>query len=109
VDAAIARYGASMRSSTTRDTRRREDLRCNSRNEDWRTGFDLLFLNVVRVARLGDAPALARGTGLHRETCHRSVQYEPAGRFPSLRARASALGAYVKLYSERYRERRRCE
>jgi len=100
VDAAIARYGCIDAVVNNTGHAPKGDL-LQLTDEDWRTGFDLLFLNVVRVARLVTPLLLARGTGsIVNVSSFGAV--EPSGRFPVSSAARAALGAYVKLYSERY-------
>jgi len=100
VDAAIARYGRIDAVVNNTGHAPKGDL-LQLTDEDWRTGFDLLFLNVVRVARLVTPLLLARGTGsIVNVSSFGAV--EPSGRFPVSSAARAALGAYVKLYSERY-------
>jgi NAD(P)-dependent dehydrogenase (short-subunit alcohol dehydrogenase family) len=100
VDAAVARYGRIDAVVNNTGHAPKGDL-LQLTDEDWRTGFDLLFLNVVRIARLVTPLLLARGAGsIVNVSSFGAV--EPSGRFPVSSAARAALGAYVKLYSERY-------
>ena len=70
-------------------------------DNDWRAGFDLLFLNVARVARLVTPALLERKSGsIVNISAFGAV--EPSLRFPVSSAMRAALGAYAKLYSQRY-------
>jgi NAD(P)-dependent dehydrogenase (short-subunit alcohol dehydrogenase family) len=70
-------------------------------DEDWHGHLDLLFLNVVRMAKLV--------TPIMAEQAHGSIinisaadAYEPDLRFPLGSTYRAALGAWTKLYSDRY-------
>lgn len=65
-------------------------------------GFDLLFLNVVRVARLV-TPRLAQRPGsIVNVSTFGAV--EPSLSFPISSSLRAALGAYTKLFSQRHAE-----
>lgn len=70
-------------------------------DDDWRAGFDLLFLNVVRVARLVTPALLARGAGSVVNVSSFGA-VEPSLAFPVSSSLRAALGAYAKLFSQRY-------
>jgi NAD(P)-dependent dehydrogenase (short-subunit alcohol dehydrogenase family) len=68
---------------------------------DWQAGFDLLFLNVVRVARLVTPAMLAQGSGsVVNVSAFGAV--EPSLKFPVSSSVRAALGAYTRLFSQRY-------
>jgi NAD(P)-dependent dehydrogenase (short-subunit alcohol dehydrogenase family) len=70
-------------------------------DEAWQAGFDLLYMNVVRVARLVTPALLERKSGsIVNISAFGAV--EPSLRFPVSSAMRAALGAYAKLYSQRY-------
>ena len=100
VDAAVAHYGRIDAVVNNTGHAAKGDL-LQLTDEDWQKGFDLLFMNVVRVSRLVTPTLLARGAGsIVNVSSFAAV--EPSGRFPVSAAVRAALGAYVKLYSERY-------
>jgi NAD(P)-dependent dehydrogenase (short-subunit alcohol dehydrogenase family) len=70
-------------------------------DEAWQAGFDLLYLNVVRVARLATPALLARKAGAIVNISSFGA-VEPSLRFPVSSAMRAALGAYAKLYGQRY-------
>jgi NAD(P)-dependent dehydrogenase (short-subunit alcohol dehydrogenase family) len=70
-------------------------------DDDWQTGFDLLLLNVVRTARLVVPVMLTQGTGAFVNISAFGA-VEPSLRFPISSAVRAALGAYAKLFSQRY-------
>jgi NAD(P)-dependent dehydrogenase (short-subunit alcohol dehydrogenase family) len=70
-------------------------------DNDWRAGFDLLFLNVARVARLVTPALLARRSGLIVNVSAFGA-VEPSLTFPVSSYVRAALGAYAKLFSQRY-------
>ena len=100
VDAAVARYGRIDAVVNNTGHAPKGDL-LQLTDEDWRKGFDLLFLNVVRVARLVTPVLLTRGSGAIVNVSSFGA-VEPSGRFPVSSAARAAVGAYAKLYSERY-------
>src|SRR5262245_60709128 len=98
VDAAVARYGRIDAVVNNTGHAAKGDL-LQLTDEDWQKGFDLLFMNVVRVARLVTPVLLARGRGsIVNVSSFAAV--EPSGKFPISAAVRAALSAYVKLYSE---------
>ncbi len=68
---------------------------------DWHGGLDLVFLNVVRMARLVTPAMLRREDGaiVNISTC---FAREPSLRFPVSSALRAALGAFARMYAERY-------
>ena len=70
-------------------------------DDDWRNGFDMLLMNVVRMARLVTPPMLARRTGsIVNVSSFGAV--EPSLKFPISSALRAALGAYAKLFSQQF-------
>ena len=70
-------------------------------DDDWRAGFELLYLNVVRVARLVTPAMLAQRAGsVVNVSTFGAV--EPSLQFPVSSCVRAALGAYAKLFSQRY-------
>jgi NAD(P)-dependent dehydrogenase (short-subunit alcohol dehydrogenase family) len=70
-------------------------------DDDWQLGYELLFQNVVRVARLVTPSLLARRRGsIVNVSSFGAV--EPSLKFPVSSCVRAALGAYTKLYSQRY-------
>lgn len=68
---------------------------------EWREGFDLLLLNVIRMARLVTAPMIAQGGGAIVNVSSFAA-VEPSIRFPVSSALRAALSSFTKLYSDRY-------
>lgn len=67
---------------------------------DWHNGFNLLFLNVVRIARLVTPGMVIRKRGAFVNLSSFAAA-EPNLQFP-ISALRSALGSFSKLYSQRY-------
>lgn len=65
---------------------------------DWRTGFDMVVLNVVRAIRLV-APVMREGGGGAIVNLSSYAAFEPEADFPMSTLRA-ALGALTKLYAD---------
>ena len=70
-------------------------------DDDWHTGFDLAFLNTVRLARLV-TPAMERQGGGVIVNVSSFGAVEPSLDFPVSSAVRAGLGAFVKLYADRY-------
>jgi NAD(P)-dependent dehydrogenase (short-subunit alcohol dehydrogenase family) len=72
-------------------------------DDAWHEGLDLLLLNVVRMARLV-TPWMERqgGGGIVAVSTFGAV--EPSLSFPVSSALRAGLGAFVKLYADRYGE-----
>lgn len=99
-DAALGRYGRiDAVISNTGHAPKGELL--DLTDEDWQSGFELLYLNVVRIARIVTPAMLARGTGSFVNISSFGA-VEPSLRFPVSSALRAALGAYAKLFSQRY-------
>lgn len=70
-------------------------------DEDWRAGMDLVFLNVVRMARLTTPHLIEAGGGaVVNISTYAAVEPEPT--FPVSAAMRAALADFVKLYADRY-------
>jgi NAD(P)-dependent dehydrogenase (short-subunit alcohol dehydrogenase family) len=75
----------------------------NLSDDEWHAGLDLVFMNVVRMARLV-TPVMLRQEGgaiVNLSTC---FAYEPSLQFPVSSAFRAALGGFTKLYADRYAE-----
>jgi NAD(P)-dependent dehydrogenase (short-subunit alcohol dehydrogenase family) len=70
-------------------------------DEDWRCGLDLIFLSVSRLAKLITPHMLQSGGGaVVNISAYGAI--EPSLEFPVSSAMRAALGAYTKLYADRY-------
>ncbi len=70
-------------------------------DEEWYGGFDLVFLNTVRLARLVTPTMLDQGGGsIVNISTFGAI--EPSLSFPVSSALRSGLGAFVKMYADRY-------
>ena len=67
----------------------------------WHAGMDIALLNVVRIARLV-TPAMQTQGGGAIVNISTFAAFEPDLLFPISGAMRAALGAYAKLYSDRY-------
>ncbi|MEO1082664.1 MAG: SDR family oxidoreductase [Acidobacteriota bacterium] len=67
----------------------------------WHGGLDLVFLNVVRIARLVTPVMQRQGAG-SIVAISTFGAIEPSLKFPVSSALRSALGAFVKLYADRF-------
>ncbi len=72
-------------------------------DEDWRADLDLILLNVVRMARLVTPIMLSQGRG-SIVNISAADAYEPEQQFPIGSTYRAALGAWTKLYADRYAE-----
>jgi len=70
-------------------------------DEDWRTGLDLLFLNVVRLTRLVTPVMLKQGSGTWVNISS-TAAVEPSLEFPVSSALRAALENFMRLYCLRY-------
>ena len=68
---------------------------------DWRTGLDLLLLNVIRMARL-ITPVFQRQGGGAIVNISTFSAFEPSEAFPVSSTLRAALGGFAKLYADRY-------
>lgn len=69
--------------------------------EEWRSGFEMILLNVIRMAELVTPPMLAQGGGaiVNISTLY---AFEPNLGNPVSATLRAALGSYTKLYADRY-------
>ena len=70
-------------------------------DDAWHAGLDLVFLNVVRLARLVTPPMQSQGGG-SIVAISTFGAIEPSLAFPVSSALRSALGGFVKLYADRF-------
>lgn len=70
-------------------------------DDEWHAGLDLVFLNVVRTARLVTPAMLRQGGGAFVNVSTFSA-FEPSAAFPVSSSLRSALAGFAKLYSDRY-------
>jgi NAD(P)-dependent dehydrogenase (short-subunit alcohol dehydrogenase family) len=68
---------------------------------DWHAGLDLVLLNVVRMARLVTPHMERQGSGAFVNISTYAA-VEPASAFPVSSSLRAALGAFAKLYADRY-------
>ena len=69
--------------------------------EDWRAGVDLLLLSVIRMARLVTPVMEGQGSGAIVNISALAGK-EPDLRFPVSSVLRAGLGAFTKLYADRY-------
>ena len=72
-------------------------------DSDWIAGFDLVFLNVVRMARLV-APLMEKQGGGSIVNISTLGALEPSLSFPISSSIRAGLGAFTKLFADRYGE-----
>ncbi len=70
-------------------------------DHDWRRGVDLILLSVVRMARLV-TPVMERQGGGAIVNITTFSAFEPSLTFPVSSVLRAGIGAYTKLYSDRY-------
>jgi len=70
-------------------------------DEDWHSGMDLVFMNVVKLARVV-TPVLVKGGGGSIVNISTFAAYEPDPSFPVSVCIRAALGSYTKLYATEY-------
>jgi len=68
-------------------------------DEQWHTGFDTYFMNVVRAARLVAPIMIARNKGAIVNISTAWVD-EPASMFPTSAVARAGLAAYTKLFAD---------
>jgi len=68
---------------------------------DWHAGLDLVLLNVVRMARLVTPHMERQGSGAFVNISTYAA-VEPESAFPVSSSLRAALGAFAKLYADRY-------
>lgn len=103
VDAALSRYGRIDAVVNNTGHAAKGDL-LDLTDDQWKAGFDLLFLNVARVARVARlvTPAMLaqkKGSIVNLSSFGAA---EPSLRFPVSSALPAALGAYGKMFSQKY-------
>ena len=70
-------------------------------DEDWRTGTDLVLMNVVRMARIV-TPIMQKQGGGSIINISTFAAFEPSLSFPISSVMRTALASYTKLYSQEY-------
>jgi NAD(P)-dependent dehydrogenase (short-subunit alcohol dehydrogenase family) len=70
-------------------------------DEDWHLGFDLVMMNVVRLARLV-TPIMQKQGGGVIVNISTYAAFEPELGFPVSSSLRAALGSFTKLYADRY-------
>jgi NAD(P)-dependent dehydrogenase (short-subunit alcohol dehydrogenase family) len=70
-------------------------------DSDWHAGLDLVLLNTVRVARLV-TPVMEKQGGGSIVNVSTFGAVEPSLKFPVSSTLRAGLGAFVKLYADRY-------
>ena len=70
-------------------------------DEQWHTGFDVYFMNVVRSVRLV-APVMARQGGGAIVNISTAWVVEPSPMFPTSAVARAGLAAYTKLFADEY-------
>jgi NAD(P)-dependent dehydrogenase (short-subunit alcohol dehydrogenase family) len=73
-------------------------------DDQWHADLDLILLNVIRMARLVTPKMLEQSRGAIVNISAADA-YEPDARFPIGSTYRAALGAWTKLYADRYAER----
>ena len=66
---------------------------------DWRTGLDMVLLNVVRMCRMVTPAMRAQGAGAF-VNISTFAAFEPDLRFPISSSLRAALGSFCKLYAD---------
>jgi NAD(P)-dependent dehydrogenase (short-subunit alcohol dehydrogenase family) len=72
-------------------------------DDQWHADLDLILLNVIRIARLVTPIMMEQRRGAIVNISAADA-YEPDARFPIGSTYRAALGAWTKLYAERYAE-----
>jgi NAD(P)-dependent dehydrogenase (short-subunit alcohol dehydrogenase family) len=70
-------------------------------DDEWRSGLDLLFLNIVRMARLATPVMLRQKKGAFVNISSFAAR-EPGVQFPVSATLRAAVGNFAKLYTQRY-------
>lgn len=70
-------------------------------DEEWHDGLDLVYMNVVRIAREA-TPVLVETGGGSIVNVSTFSAYEPSRDFPVSSAFRAALGSFAKMYADRY-------
>ena len=70
-------------------------------DEEWRTGLDLVLLNVIRMSRLVTPIMKVQGGGAI-VNISTFAAFEPSSTFPISASLRAALGSFTKLYADTY-------
>jgi NAD(P)-dependent dehydrogenase (short-subunit alcohol dehydrogenase family) len=70
-------------------------------DNDWHLGLDIVFLNVVRMARLVTPIMLEQGGGVF-VNISTFAAFEPSLTFPVSSSLRAALGSFAKMYANQY-------
>ncbi|WP_420961871.1 SDR family oxidoreductase [Brucella sp. IR073] len=100
VDAAASRYGRIDAVVNHTGHPPKGDL-LDITDEEWTLGNEMMVLNVVRMARLVTPFMLEQGKGAWVNITTFAA-FEPTLKFPVSCAYRAAVGAYTKLYADRY-------
>jgi NAD(P)-dependent dehydrogenase (short-subunit alcohol dehydrogenase family) len=100
VEAAVGSYGRIDAVVNNTGDPARGDL-LDLTDEQWRDDLDLILLNVVRMARLVTPIMIGQGGGAFVNISAADA-YEPDSQFPIGSTYRAALGAWTKLYADRY-------
>lgn len=100
VDAAVRRYGRIDAVVNHTGHPPKGDL-LDITDEGWVLGNEMMVLNVVRMARLVTPLMLKQGKGAWVNITTFAA-FEPTLKFPVSCAYRAAVGAYTKLYADRY-------
>jgi NAD(P)-dependent dehydrogenase (short-subunit alcohol dehydrogenase family) len=101
VDAAVARYGRIDAVVNNTGHAAKGDL-LTLTDDEWHMGLDLLLLNVVRMARLVTPVFLEQKSPGAIVNISSFAAVEPGLQFPVSATIRAGLGAFAKLYSQRY-------
>ena len=69
--------------------------------EDWHKGFDLVFMNVIKMCKLVTPIMISQGTGIF-VNISTFAAFEPSLTFPISSCLRTALAGFTKMFSERY-------
>jgi NAD(P)-dependent dehydrogenase (short-subunit alcohol dehydrogenase family) len=100
VDAALSKYGRIDAVVNNSGHAAKGELLSLS-DEEWQHGFELLFLNIVRMTRLVAPSMLIHGRGAIVNITSFAAK-EPDLRFPISATLRATVGNYAKLFSQRY-------
>lgn len=70
-------------------------------DSDWYLGMDMVFLNVVRMARLVTPVMIEQGGGVFVNISTFSA-FEPKSAFPVSSSLRAGMGSFTKLFADRY-------
>jgi len=102
VDATVARFGRIDALVNSAGHGPRAPL-LELTDDDWRTGLEVYFLNVVRAARLVTPIMQAQGGGAIVNISTYGA-FEPEQGFPTSAVFRAGLASFAKLYADRYAE-----